>query len=117
MGAADLEAVTLGILPFEGIEGRRSEYVLSPEGSRIIGINHIPRNVPDIAQMQIVQTGRTKVEIHVVPLQNFGEHAAGIILANARQKIPANMEVDIKTVDRLTRTASGKAPLVLRQID
>lgn len=117
MGAADLEAVTLGILPFEGIEGRRSEYVLSPEGSRIIGINHIPRNVPDIAQMQIVQTGRTKVEIHVVPLQNFGEHAAGIILANARQKIPENMEVEIKTVDRLTRTASGKAPLVLRQID
>ncbi|MDP9835401.1 phenylacetate-CoA ligase [Neorhizobium huautlense] len=117
MGVADLEAVTLGILPFEGIEGRRSEYVLSPEGSRIIGINHIPRNVPDIAQMQIVQTSKAKVEIHVVPLQNFGEHAAGIILANARQKIPANMEVQIKTIDRLTRTASGKAPLVLRQID
>lgn len=114
---ADLEAITLGILPFDGIEGRRSEYVLSPEGARIIGINHIPRNVPDIAQMQIVQTDRAKVGIHVVPLQNFGEHAIGIILVNARQKIPGNMEVEIRTVDRLTRTASGKAPLVLRQID
>lgn len=116
-GAAGLEAITLGLSPFEGTEGRRSEYVLSPQGSRIIGINHIPRNVPDIAQMQIVQTGKAKVEIHVVPLNGFGAHTIEIILANARQKIPADMEVEIKTVDRLTRTTSGKAPLVLRQLD
>jgi phenylacetate-CoA ligase len=115
-GAA-LEAITLGMMPFSGIEGRRSEYVLSPEGSRIIGINHIPRNVPDIAQMQIVQTGRAVVEIHVVPLEEYGEAAAGIILANARQKIPGNIDIEIKVVDRLTRTARGKAPLVLRQLD
>lgn len=115
--AADLEAITLGLTPFAGIEGRRSEYVLSPEGSRIIGINHIPRNVPDIAQMQIVQTGKSKVEIHVVPLEGYGEKAAGIILANVRQKIPGNIDVEIKVVDRLTRTANGKAPLVLRQLD
>ncbi|MEB2844611.1 AMP-binding protein [Rhizobiales bacterium RZME27] len=116
VGAADLEAITLGLLPFEGVEGRRSEYLLSPEGARLIGINHIPRGVPDIVQMQIVQTALAKVEIHVVPLKGFGAQTVEIILGNARQKIPDNMEIDIRITDHLIRTSSGKTPLVLRQI-
>lgn len=117
MSDGELEAVTLGIVPFDGIEGRRSEYVLSPEGSRIIGINHIPRNIADIAQMQIVQTGLSTVEIRVVPLAGYGKATAAGILASARQKIPENMQIEIVTVERLQRTASGKAPLVMRLAD
>lgn len=117
MTVPDLEAITLGILPFGGVEGRRSEYVLSPEGSRIIGINHIPRGIPNIAQMQIVQAGTDSLEIHVVPLPGFDEKTIAVILRNARQKIPGNMDIQVRTVDRLSRTAAGKVPLVLRQID
>lgn len=112
-----LEAVTLGMLPFLGIEGRRSEYIVSPEGGHLIGMNHIPRDVPGIAQMQIVQRQTSDVEIHVVPLPDFGQASIDVILANARQKIPASVDIDIKKVTSLTRTKQGKAPLVMRMID
>ncbi|MFC3217532.1 hypothetical protein ACFOEZ_00715 [Tianweitania populi] len=117
MSVEEIEAVTLGILPFLGVEGRQSEYVLSPEGSRLIGMNHIPRGVPDIAQMQIIQTEAARVEIQVVPLPSFGEESRKIILANARQKIPSSVDIEIKTVDAVTRTKSGKTPLVMRLVD
>lgn len=117
MGADELEAVTLGLLPFEGIEGRRSEYILSPDGGRLIGMNHIPRDVPGIAQMQIVQKSLRDVEIMVVPLEDFGDASIGAILANARKKIPSSMEIAIRPVDSVTRTRSGKAPLVMRLVD
>lgn len=117
MNAEQLEAVALGILPFDSIEGRSSEYVLSPDGRRLIGMNHIPRNVPNVAQMQIVQRTPSRVEIHVVPLKDFNQQSADVILANARQKIPASIDIEIKTVEQTMRTAGGKAPLVMRLVD
>ncbi|GGB07324.1 capsular polysaccharide biosynthesis protein CapK [Brucella endophytica] len=113
----ELDAVTLGLLPFQGIEGRRTDYVLSPDGRRLIGMNHIPRGVPGIAQMQIIQKSLAEIEIHVVPLKDFGEGSTSAILANARQKIPSSIDVVIKTVESVTRTKSGKAPLVRRLVD
>lgn len=112
-----LDAVTLGVLPFLGIEGRRSEYVVSPQGGHLVGMNHIPRDVPGIAQMQIVQRQAAKIEVHVVPLPDFGQASIDAILANARQKIPASVEIEIKKVEGLTRTKQGKVPLVMRMID
>ncbi|WP_420961624.1 hypothetical protein [Brucella sp. IR073] len=117
LSAGDVEAVTLGLLPFQGIEGRRTDYVLSPEGARLIGMNHIPRGVPGIARMQIVQKSLASIEIQVVPLEDFGEASTNAILANARQKIPSGIDIQIRTVDSVTRTKSGKAPLVVRLVE
>jgi len=117
MSAEELDAVSLGVLPFQGVEGRRSEYILSPDGGRLIGMNHIPRNVPDVAQMQIVQKSLSGIEVHVVPLKDFGERSIAVILANARKKIPASIDIAVKEVESVTRTRSGKAPLVIRLVD
>jgi len=117
MSAEDLEAVTLGVLPFQGVEGRRSDYILSPDGRRLNGMNQIPRGVPGIAQLQIVQNSLSSIEIRAVPLKDFGDRSTDTILANARQKIPSNIDIAIKTVDSVTRTKSGKAPLVIRLVD
>lgn len=115
--AEDLEAVTLGVLPFLGIEGRSSEYILSPDGRRLSAMNQIPRGVPDIAQLQVIQKDLSSIEIHVVPLKGFGQRSIDIILANARKKIPASIDISIKTVESLVRTRSGKVQLVLRLLD
>lgn len=113
-GEAGIEEVALGIRPHAGISGRQSDYLVSPEGGHLIGINHIPRGVPDVAQMQVLQPSRFHVKIHVVPLATYSEQTERLIMKKARQKIPASMKIDIVVVDRLQRTARGKAPLVVR---
>ena len=112
---AEIDDIALGMRPFAGIEGRRTDYLISPDGSHLIGMNHIPRGIAGITQMQIRQRALDHVEIQVVPRPGYGTAAQDAILVNARQKIPASMRIDIVPVDRLQRTIRGKAPLVVRE--
>jgi phenylacetate-CoA ligase len=110
----EMKEIALGLRPHAGISGRQSDYLLSPDGGRLVGINHIPRGVPDIAQMQFRQHSPCQVEINVVPLATYSKETEQLIMKKARQKIPASMKIEIVPVNRLQRTARGKAPLIAR---
>jgi phenylacetate-coenzyme A ligase PaaK-like adenylate-forming protein len=110
----DIDDVALGLRPFLGIAGRAEEYLLSPDGVRILGINHIPRGIPDVVQMQLHQRRPDSVEIWVVPKPGYSEDTANLVLAKARQKIPASVSIEIVQVSGLYRTSRGKAPMMVR---
>lgn len=110
----DIDDIALGLRPFFGIAGRTDEFLLSPDGARILGINHIPRGIPNMVQMQVHQRRADHVEIWVVPQAGFSEETQRLILAKARLKIPASISIDIVQVSGLHRTARGKAPLLVR---
>lgn len=112
--ADEIDEICLGLRSFNGIVGRQSEYLISPSGEHLIGLNHIPRGIPDIVQMQLHQKEAHRVEIWIVPQGGFGNATKSIILQSARQRIPETMAIDLIIVDRLFRTKRGKAPLVIR---
>jgi phenylacetate-CoA ligase len=114
-GTAELEEIALGLRPHAGVSGRQSDYLISPDGARLIGINHIPRGLADVAQMQICQISPFHVEIDVVPSATYSNDSEKLIVRKARQKIPSSMRIEVVLVDRLQRTQRGKAPLVLRR--
>ena len=111
-----IEAVTYGMVPFLGVAGRQSDYLVSPDGAHLMGIDHIPRGVPDVVQMQFHQTAPNHVDIHVVPMANYSEVTEQLILRQAQRKIPTSMTISIRRVERLQRTASAKTPLVVRDL-
>lgn len=110
----DIAEICLGIRPFFGVSGRQSDYLISPERGHLMGIDHIPRGIPDVVQMQFHQTALDAVQIHVVPMPGYSRATEALILKQARQKIPESMKVEVVCVDRLYRTERGKAPLVVR---
>ena len=112
--AGEIDEVCLGLRSFRGIVGRESEYLLAPNGERLIGINHIPRGIPNIVQMQLHQRQKCRVEIQVVPQSGYDEGTKMKIVETARSRIPPQMEIDVLLVHQLFRTARGKAPLVVR---
>jgi len=112
----ELLSVQLGVVPFQGIEGRQTDYLLSPEGGRLIGINHIPRDVDHVVRMQVIQERPDYVRILVIPDTGFTESDRQQILANARLKIPESMEISVELVESLERTAQAKTPFVIRRI-
>ncbi|GGH18472.1 hypothetical protein GCM10007036_20700 [Alsobacter metallidurans] len=119
--AERLRLVRLGVAPFAGLTGRQSEYVELPDGTRIIGLNHVPRGVPGAASVQVLQVGPNRVRLHVTQAEGFCAATRAVALSNLRQKLPASVGVEWLVADAPFRLPNGKAPLFVdvrgRQIE
>jgi len=113
----DLRAISLGLQPFFGIAGRTDEFVISPEGTRIGGLNCVPWEVENVLQVQIVQEAFDSVVIRALTLPNFRPADVARLEANARAKIPGSMAIRVELADSLQAGPHGKTPYVIRNVD
>ena len=109
-----IEDVTYGIKPFMSIEGRSADYLVSPDGTRLVSMNQVPRDINGIIQMQFVQESLNTVRILVVPAKSFTDADKEQIIQNAYSKLPRTMKVNVELVDTLDRTTQGKVPFIVR---
>jgi phenylacetate-coenzyme A ligase PaaK-like adenylate-forming protein len=114
-GRSELEEVTLGVRPFDGVTGRDSDILLTPEGVKLTGLSHFHRDVPHIARVQIIQEQLDSVRLLVQQLPGYSQRDTDRLLHNIRLKVPASMAVAIQCVDELERTAVGKTPFVIHR--
>jgi phenylacetate-CoA ligase len=115
LDAEALEEVALGVRPFEGILGREGDFLLSPEGTRLISPSHFVREVPHLARVQVIQESASHVRILVLDTEAFSSADEARLLGNVRAKVPASMRVSIERADALERTARGKTPFVIHR--
>jgi phenylacetate-CoA ligase len=107
-------AVADGRERFVEILGRSGDYILSPSGARLLGIDHIPRNVPHVVRTQFIQESASSVRLLVIPAPGFDESSRKLLLKHASLKLPPSMSIRIETTTQLLRNRTGKAPLVVR---
>ena len=112
----EIDEICYGVKPFFGILGRTSEYLLSPEGKKLIGINQIPKFINNVVQMQFIQNTVDQVDILVLPERGFNHEDKADILKNSRTKIPNSIELNVIITDVLQKTKVQKTPLVIRKI-
>lgn len=117
LSEAQLEAIAYGVEPFGGVLGRQGDYLIAPDGARLTGIDHIPRDVRHVVRMQVIQESLDRVRILVVPATGFNEHDRQQILHNALLKLPAEMQLEIEVVADVVRAAHNKAPFVIRKFE
>lgn len=113
-GPEDLEEIALGLRPFVGIAGRTDEFVLTPDGLRITGLNQIPREVGNLLQAQIIQESPDSVVVQAAVRPGFNAADRARLLSNIRAKIPTSLTFRLELVERLTTTPSGKTPFIIR---
>ncbi|WP_432348770.1 hypothetical protein WMC41_25565 (plasmid) [Shinella yambaruensis] len=113
--AQGAEEVALGIRPFARIEGRESDYLIAPDGSRLIGMNHIPRSIDGLVQMQLRQTDPDRVLVLAVAEGPADETLKAAIAAKFAPRLPGTMRVEIRFCEAIAREKSGKMPLVVRE--
>ncbi len=106
--------VASGLRPFQGIEGRKNEFVQLPGGQRIIGLNHIPRGVTGIQRLQLHHSDGWLIEVIVTPRENFGRASIMAIEANLQSKFPAQTRFKYLLSPKPIRERNGKSPLLLR---
>lgn len=114
-GAAQLEEVVLGLRTFAGVLGRDSEVLVSPDGVRIIGLNHLPRDLQHVIRIQVIQEAADEVRILVLPAEGYCAQDAEQLMRNVRAKLPLSMRVAIECTQALERSALGKVPFVIHR--
>lgn len=114
-GERELEELSLGERTFSGVMGRDSDILITPDGVKVTGISHFQRDVSNIVRIQVIQESATEVVILVLPTEEYTDHDRDRLLHNAREKLPKSMEVDIRSVTALERTARGKTPFVIHR--
>jgi phenylacetate-CoA ligase len=113
----DPEMICWGMQPFDGVQGRQSDYLISPDGVRLMGIDHFPRGVDNVLRMQVIQPAPDFVRILVVPAEGFNQQNINQIMQNVALKLPNNMHVKLQIVEELIRMPTGKTPYVIREFE
>lgn len=112
----NIEHIALGLDPFLGIEGRRSDCLKLADGTRVFGLDRIPSGVSGAASVQIVQIGPDAVLMVVVPNAHYSEETLAVLRRKFYLKVPQNVDLRIDLRDSPYRLPSGKAPVFISQI-
>lgn len=114
-GETDLGRIAYGVDTFPGVIGRSGDFLIAPDGTKLMGIDHIPRGIRNVVRMQVIQESPEFVRILVVPEPSFADSDKAAIDANVRKKLPPSMRWQIALVPDLERNQAGKAPYVIRR--
>lgn len=98
--------------------GRTSEVLVSATGRFMFGdLFHLYTRFYDIAkikQYQIVQENPTKVVVSVIPEKDYTERDSEVIKKGILS-IMGDMDVEVKIVDKIPKSSSGKVQAVIRK--
>jgi phenylacetate-CoA ligase len=91
----------------EAIEGRFEDICYTPDGREVLRFDTVFKGVENIREAQVVQEGLAAFTIYVVSVDGFGAKEIERIKHNMRLHV-GNVQTEIKPVNLIPRTASGK---------
>ncbi len=98
----------------EGIEGRFEDMCYTAHGE-FLRFDTVFKGVKNIREAQVVQEALDQFAIDVVPADRFGEDDIEAIRRNMRSHV-GNVRVQVRAIERIARTASGKFKAVVCQL-
>ena len=100
------------------IEGRKEDYIQTPEG-RFINLFEEPMNAGrGIAASQYVQDALDHMYVNILPAPDFDCSSLGAVERELRARVGERIEIEFKVVDHLERRSgeSGKTPFLISKI-
>jgi phenylacetate-CoA ligase len=121
MGALSARTCACGrTLPLlENIDGRKSDFIATPDGRRMHGLSLIYalRKIAGIDQFQIVQKSLTFFEVALVTNAAFSRQSEAEIKREFRHRIRAEVDVTFRHCEEIPVTPSGKYRYVISQVE
>ena len=90
------------------IEGRNEDFVITPEGTRVMRFGHLFKDTPGIKEAQVVQRELGAVVVVFVARPTFSRHDEEKVLQQIREWVSPTLRVDFERVDEIPRSGSGK---------
>jgi phenylacetate-CoA ligase len=101
----------------ERIEGRTEDFILTPEGTRILRFDYLFKSMSNVKECQVVQRKLGQVVFKVVPRPGFNTTDEKTLEKLVREWISKEIKVEVERVDEIPRTASGKFKAVVSEIN
>jgi phenylacetate-CoA ligase len=98
------------------IEGRSEDYVLTPEGTKILRFDYIFKDTSSIRECQIVQKELNSIIIRIVKRDNYKIEIETFLRNMVKQWISPRLTVNFEYINEIPRTASGKFRAVISEI-
>jgi len=105
-------------LPLLGlVGGRKRNFIVSKSGSIIsVTIVDIPNASDNVKQFQFIQREKGKLELQIVRKNSFSPGDLKKIREKLKEKFFNDLDVEIKAVDSIRKTQSGKQPLLIQKL-
>jgi phenylacetate-CoA ligase len=93
---------------FDRIDGRIEDYVRTPDGRMVIGLNQVLEYGAGAKEIQIYQDRIDRIEVRVVPGPDYSEASERALVRELERRVGNSLTVKFVIVDQIPRTATGK---------
>lgn len=90
------------------IEGRSEDYVITPEGTKIMRFDYIFKDTHNIKECQVVQHKPGEITLRIVRRDNYTQYTETSLINSIHSAISPTLRVKFEYVDNIERTKSGK---------
>lgn len=101
---------------FRSIDGRLEDYIVTPNGRKLIGMNQVFEYAENAREIQIYQKRHSQVEFRIVPAPGFGSSDKDALTREFRRRGGEGMAIHFTLVKELERSPSGKFKAVISEI-
>lgn len=92
----------------KNIEGRSEDYVLTPEGTKILRFDYLFKDTKNISECQVVQYKLGEVTFRIVKRNNYSNKDENNLLNEVKKWISPTISVNFEYVKEIERTNTGK---------
>lgn len=90
------------------IEGRVEDYVVTPEGRRIMRFDYIFKDTHSIREVQVVQRELGSIELRIVRRPEYTTKDEDLVREEVKHRVSSQLKVNFEYVDQIEREPNGK---------
>jgi phenylacetate-CoA ligase len=98
------------------IEGREDDYIVTPEGTRIMRFDYVFKDAMEVKEVQIVQEQLGEIIIRLVRRPGYGSGDEAKIRQEIRRWISPSLAIRFEYVDEIERPSNGKFRAVVSRL-
>ena len=83
----------------ESVEGRAEDYVVTPEGNRILWFDYVFKDADRVREAQVLQHEPGGIVVRVVRARDYGERYGTLIRDAVRNKVSPRLRVAFEYVE------------------
>ncbi len=103
-------------LLFERVEGRREEYICTPDGRKVGRLDHLFKDAVNVVEAQLVQHDCGSLIVRVVRRPEYSAADENAIANEARLRLGSEIRLLFEYVEALQRTPNGKLRFVVSTV-
>lgn len=90
------------------IDGRAEDYVVTPEGRKILRFDYIFKDTTNVRNAQIVQKELGSISLNIVRRPTYSQSDEELLKKEIRNRISSTLSVNFQYVDEIERESNGK---------